>query len=226
MARQEEEKKTFGDKLSEFVLLHKKVILITTAVIIAAILTIGLVSYISERNYQQAVVELERAERSYDELASMDEDSEEYREQAEDVESRLQAVIDGRARKYPHMKASYLLGMLRGKQGDYQEAAELFESVASEYPESHLAPSAVSSHAAALEMLEDYDGAIDRYQYVIDTYADVSAEGSHAYFSIGRLYELTDRTELAVAAYEQLEAEYPQSEWTKLANSRLIRIQQ
>jgi TolA-binding protein len=36
---------------------------------------------------------------------------------------------------------------------------------------------------------------------------------------------MTDRTELAVTVYQQLEAEFPESEWTKLARTRLIQIQ-
>jgi tetratricopeptide (TPR) repeat protein len=221
----QEEKKTFSDKLAEFLTIHRKQILIITVVIVVAVVAVGVGTYVSSKNFEQAVASVELAEESYNELLSLEEGSAEYTEKNAEVEQKLIEIREDNKDNYPHMKATFLLGMMKGNAGEYGEAAELFNEIATGYADTHLAASAVMSEAAALEMNGDYDAAIGRYQYLIDNYGDSSSEVSHAYFSIGRLYEMTDRDDLAVTVYQQLEAEFENSEWTKLAKSRLIQIQ-
>lgn len=220
-----EEKKSFSDKLSEFIAVHKKTLLIVVIVTVVAVAAVGIGTYVVTSNFEKAVAEVELAQEQYAELSSLEEGSEEYAAQVAEVRQQLADIRDGNKNNYPHMKATYLLGLLTAGEGEYTEAASLFGEVASDYADTHLGAPAVMSQAAALEMDGQLDQAIERYQFLIDNFSDVSPDVSHAYFSIARLYEMTDRTDLAVTVYQQLEAEFPESEWTKLAKTRLIQIQ-
>jgi tetratricopeptide (TPR) repeat protein len=221
----QEEKKSFSDKLAEFIEIHKKTLIIVVIVVVVAVAAVGIGTYVVSSNFEKAVAEVELAQEQYAELSSLEQDSREYTAQLAEVRQKLTDIRDSNKDNYPHMKATYLLGLLTAGEGEYTQAAELFGEVASKYADTHLGAPAVMSQAAALEMAGEFDQAIGRYQYLIDNFSDVSPDVSHAYFSIARLYEMTDRTELAVTVYQQLEAEFPESEWTKLARTRLIQIQ-
>ncbi|MGM0431695.1 MAG: tetratricopeptide repeat protein [Spirochaetota bacterium] len=225
MAVNQEENKSLSQKLNDFIAHNRKVLIIIAVSIAVIIIAIGLTTYIRDRNLRDAVSTVEELSRTYEELAEIEQDSSEYQETAENLKRQLLEVVEDNNNNYPHMKAKLLLGNIYAEEGSYREAADAFDELSENYADTHIAAAAIASHAASLEMLSEYDAAIDRYQYIIDTFGRTSAETSHAYFSIGRLYETTDRQELAQATYEQLVSEYPQSEWSKLAQTRLIQME-
>lgn len=223
MANVQEENKTVSERVSEFIASNRKAIFIGFVAVVVIVGLIGVFSYTSAKKLEKSMVAIEKAESAYEDLQLIDADNvDEKRAAAEELEQELKDIMDSNAKNYPDMKAAYLLGLLYYGQDDFKEAADMFAAVVNDYSDSYLAPAAAMNQAVSLERLEDFEGAVDRYQFVVDTYAETSAEASHALFSIGRIYETLDKNDLAVAVYEQLTSEYPSSEWSKLAHSRLI----
>ena len=74
---------------------------------------------------------------------------------------------------------------------------------------------------ACYEELGDAKKAREAYERVKSRYRD-SYLAAQAMFSSGRLLETDGEFTGALAAYNQLEEEHPDSNWTKLARNRII----
>ena len=75
------------------------------------------------------------------------------------------------------------------------------------------------------ESNEKTDEAIEEYQVVIEKYSSVSPEISNVYFSIGRLFEKKSDKEAALEVYNKMLDNFPDSNWTNLARSRIIYLE-
>ena len=219
-----EEKKTLDRKLSGFIQANRKVILIVCAVVLAVVVIIGITTAVSKSSQKKWMAAVETAEENYTAWTALADDDAELGTKADEVAAELETIVSGTKNSYPNMKASYLLGLLSYAQEEYTAAAEYFNTVRTDYSEGYLASTALMNEAVSLEMSGDSEAALDRYQTLVDTFADSSAEASHALFSIGRIYETNGDTDLAVAVFEQLLTDYPSSEWSKLAQVRLIAL--
>ncbi len=219
-----EEKKSVSTKLSQFIISKSKIILIVCAVIVVVVVVTGIATAVNNNAQQKWMTAIETAETDYTDWKALTVEDSDRDLEAEELEIELLAIVDGAKNSYPQMKATFLLGSLSFELKDYTEAASYFDSVQKDYADTYLAPVALMNNAVALEMLNKNDEALDRYQRLVDTYAAVSPEASHAMFSIGRIYEGQGNLDLSKAVYEQLIAEYETSEWAKLAQVRLITI--
>jgi len=100
-----------------------------------------------------------------------------------------------------------------------------FKLLASDYPNSYLAPISLTNAASAYEELKEIKNAIEIYQLVIEKYLGTSPEIPNIYFSIGRLYEQNQDTNAALVEYNNLVDTFPDSNWTNLARSRIIYLE-
>lgn len=219
-----EEKKSVDVKLTQMIQKNRKVILIVCAVIVAVVVIVGIATAVSNNAQAKWMEAIETAEADYSAWSALAEDDAEKAAKTDTLKADLTAIVDGTKDNYPDMKAAYVLGLISFEEQDYAAAAGYFGGVVTDYADSYLAPTALMNEAVSLEMQDKADDALDRYQKLVDTYSSVSAEASHALFSIGRIYEVQGNTDLAKAVYEQLVTDYASSEWTKLAQVRLIAL--
>lgn len=222
MANGHEKELTFGDKIAAGIHKNRKNILIVCAAVVVIVVAVGIGTAVSSRNAVKAMEAIEAAEASYDDWRYLAEDDEARDTQADELKAELSAIIDDNRDGYPDMKAQYLLGNVYFSLEQYTEAAEAFAAVSRDYPDMYLAPAALMNQAVAYEMAEDTESALDRYQYVVDNYAQTSAEAAHALFSIARIYDAMGNVDLSAAVFEQVISDYPDTEWAKLAQTRLI----
>lgn len=224
MAREVEDK-TFSVKLAEGIAKNRKIILIAVLALVAIVIIVGVVSYVQGQNKQKAAEAIESAMSLYEEWNMLSDEDEAKADKAEELTGQLESIIADSRKGYADMKAHYLLGQYSFMTGDYAQAAASFGSCADTYSDIYLAPVARLNEGLSYEMAGDMTSAIDSLQTVVDRYSQSSPEAAHALFAIGRIYESEENVELATAVYQQLVSEYPASEWTKLARSRLASIE-
>lgn len=136
------------------------------------------------------------------------------------LESELVKLIsDG---SYPSAKSSYLLGLIRYKQGDYKTAREYFNLAISLNGFSYLAELAYSNMAVCDEQLGNDSTAINDYKRLLYEYGKDSAVAPKALFNIGRLYVKGNNEDDAITVFRLLIDKYPNSEYAKLAQSFVV----
>jgi tetratricopeptide (TPR) repeat protein len=222
MAHDNEKKLTVGDKTAVFVHTNKRTLIIASVAILVIIVIIGTFSAISSNAEKQSMIAVEEAQVLFQEWNALESDAEDRESKAAELEQTLTELIDSTKKGYPNMKAQYLLGNLKYSLEQYSEAETSFKAVAETYKDMYLAPAAAMNLAVVYEVTDRPSEAVAQYQYVFDTYEDTSAEAPHALFAIGRIQDESGNTQLAVSTFQVLIADYPDSEWSKLANSRLV----
>jgi outer membrane protein assembly factor BamD len=139
--------------------------------------------------------------------------------------------------------AQYMVGMTYVEQmrtadrdqGPTRQAIEAFDRFISSYPDSPLLESAVAQRQAAIDRLaeheyqvarwqagrnEDWDAAIDRAEFALDSYPETSLK-CQLYFVLGEAHKQGKQFEDAVRYYEQVVNEYPDCEYVDDAKERL-----
>lgn len=141
----------------------------------------------------------------------------------EHLVDELTTLSHKKTSSYPAMKAEYLLGLIALKQDTFDDALDHFTTVAfnKRRAESHLQSLALFNAAVSAEQLGDSALAMEYYQGVYDTYED-APQRSNALFNLARLHESNGQVDLAKALLQQLIDEFEQSEFAKLAQSRLV----
>ncbi|MDR3324565.1 MAG: tetratricopeptide repeat protein [Spirochaetaceae bacterium] len=125
---------------------------------------------------------------------------------------------------YPSARAWSMAGALYFERSAWKEAEEAYLQSAQKGGKTYLAP--VSSYNAAVCAEEggDLEGAIEHYERVL-SHQDFP-QAAHAQFSIGRLYEALEKTDLAKQAYQNIvDKRSDYTGWTELATDRLIVIE-
>lgn len=149
-----------------------------------------------------------------------------YRTQSEPEAERvamLQEIIDD----YPHSKIAslscYYLAVHYLDQGEYAEAAKLFEHYLREESGSLLTATALESLGFIHETEGRYEEALVRYTQVLQAHPD-SLAAKHIQLNIGRCYEQLKQWEAAREAYTEVFVADPRSIWAYEARQRLDAI--
>ncbi len=219
--------KTRTEILSAFILRNRRTLIILTSIIIIAVIATGItISTINKQLYKKT----SQVELFYDDYTNWANNSAELSEEELQnaylkLHDDLLQFIDSTRKGYPELRALFTLASVEYQKENYKSAVDLFLQVFEDYPESHLAASAAMNTAVCYELLDDSESAVSYYQRVFENYGDRSSEAPHAKFSIGRLYEGMTEPAKAIEAYRELSAVYPDSEWAKLAVSRLIALE-
>ena len=217
-----------SNSLTSFLTNHAKLIVVIFVVIIvvAVALAIVLTSLESKRDARFNL--LLDAETEYSSLALMDSSTAEYASTLESFNAKADELVALGLDTYPGAKAQYLLADAAYENGNYQEAADMYLSIADAMSDSYMAQLCIMNAAACYDNLGNQAKALELYNYVFDTYGTDSAYAPKALFNAGRLYEAMGETDLAKASFEQLTGLYlvtdtgAVSEYARLAESHLI----
>jgi len=199
--------------------------------IIGIILLLGLVGLwiglsVADSNADKRQLLIDGLQENYSTwVALADKTTAEAKASAETLVSGLQALASKGGSKYPELKAGYLLAMVNYTNGDYAKALEGFLQVATNGKDSYFGPLSLTNAAVASEQLGDRAKALEYYQRVYDTYGKDTSEAPKALFNVARLQEANNNVALAKAVFQQLSDEFPNSEYAKLAKSRLVVLQ-
>jgi tetratricopeptide (TPR) repeat protein len=134
----------------------------------------------------------------------------------------------GKYSGYPSAKAWSVIADVYYGRALWKEAEDAYIKSAVTAKNIYIAPVSYYNAAVCAEESNNIDSAIEYYTKASE-YPDFP-QGSHAQFSIGRLYEEQNKNDLAKSAYQAVVDNWTRdnvsdNEWISLANSRLIALQ-
>ena len=206
--------------LNNFLAKNKMILIIIAAVIIIALITLGIVSSVNEKNLQAQFDQVDQLEKSYADLQVMDSEDAAYQAKYDELLAGLQDLA-GKGDKYPALKAEYLLGMVAFEKKEYQKAMDSFIAVYNKSSDLYIGSLSLTNAAVSAEELGNESLALEYYTKVIDEFGMTAAEAPKALFAQARLQEKSGNAELAKATFQQLADAFPTSEFAKLATNRL-----
>mgnify|MGYP001134270189 CR=1 FL=1 len=206
--------------LNGFITRNKKLLIIILAVVVVGLITLGIVSSVTQKNQREQFNLIDELEATYAELLYTDSEDASYQGKYDSLVASL-TELSAKGKEYPNLKAGYLLGMLSFEESSYQTAMETFLSVYSNADGSYLGSLALTNAAVAAEELGDSSLALEYYTKVLDEFGFTAAEAPKALFGQARLQEQNGNIDLAKATFQQLADQFPSSEFAKLATNRL-----
>lgn len=205
-----------------FIQRNRKTLLIACAAIVAALVLASLAVALAESSRLKAIAEVDALSRRYDEIRFQGDEA------ARDASvAALTGELSAFAAKHGSYAGAKAYTVLAGIQADRKEWAEAeasWTAAAAKTPKSHMAPVALYNAAAAAEERGDTGRAIELYTRSAEEYAAVFPLAARAYFAVGRLYEERKDVAAAVAAYKKIVDTWPNDNWTKPANSRILAL--
>lgn len=210
------------DRIAQFIITYRKM-LISFAIIIVAVIVVASVGTIivTQRN-GKAIIKAEELQDLYNEYSQAEDDKK------ADIRTKIEDSFDeltqDYAKTYGAQRAYFIMANIYWEEEKWELSAEAYESIASKFPDSYLAPVCYLNAAAAFEEMDKTEDALSLYERVIELYkADPSTP--KAYFSAARLHETTGNYDEALTLYRDILQEYPTSNWTKFARSRIIQLE-
>lgn len=216
-----EEKKTFVQKLSEFITKNKVVFLSIVGVLVGILAIFGVYTLISSSVSNKSLRAMEEARTK---IASWNNESDETKktELENTILADLDLVIKKWPRSYSAQQALYTKAGLYSMKKDWENAEKANLAAAALLPKTYLAPLALENAAVAAEERGQADLALTYYQKIVDTYKTDTPNLAHAYFSLGRLAESKSDWKSALASYDKLLSSFTSSEWSLLAKNRVV----
>ena len=196
--------------------MSKKLLTIIVSIALIVITLMGSSCFASDqkKTISNESVKLSSLEKEYKDLFAKDSKN---KSEWNALESELIKLIsDG---SYSSAKSSYLVGLMRYKQGDYEGAKEYFNRTINLNSFSYLAELAFSNVAVCDEQLGNDLLAMNDYKRLLNFCGRDSAVAPKALFNIGRLYYKDNNINDAATVFNLLKETYPNSEYSKLAPS-------
>lgn len=205
---------------------HAKLLAIIGAALVVLVIALVIIFNVVGNNKEKTASALTAVEKSYNELYTLDSESDEYKAALADFKTEAEALVKGGLKTYEGAKAALLLGDIAFYENDYQTALNYYSDVMTAQSKTYLFQVASMNAAACKENLGDIQGALDIYNRLWDSFGREGFFGSRALFNAARLYEELGQIDIAKATYEQVVGEYGelQSEYANLATSRLAQL--
>jgi tetratricopeptide (TPR) repeat protein len=218
------EKITLKGKLS--LVIQKYSYILLGSIIAVVLIVIGLLIYnsLQMKNLEINTQQIESIQEDLENLTNLTDD-EKLDSARKEIEEKLSLLIDGGKKNYAHQRALFIRATMFFQNEDWDKSIEDFKMLAELFSNSYLAPIALINTAIAFEESGKIDEAIEEYNIVVNNYFSVSPEISNVYFSIGRLFEQKSDKSAALVAYNNLLDNFPDSNWTNLARSRIIYLE-
>lgn len=220
---QSDVKRSFGDRLIEFLTRYRVPLLVLVVAI--GVVTASLVIYIAVRNnrIEQSLLAVETLADEYSAVSGLDRAQREeridaIRERADDIATRYSGMYAEARARMIHAQALYDIERFDEAATQFM-AASFVRSAAGTY----LAPSALMNAAVAFEVAGATERAVEILGSIADDHPE-SALAARALFSTGRLLETLGRVDDATVAYNRLIDDYATSSWTNLARNRIISL--
>jgi TolA-binding protein len=211
----------FSERLGIFIQKNKTVLLTVIVASFVAIIGTGVALSVVQASGKKAASMVEALAEQYEELrAEADAGKNE-----EKIASLLENLKKAGAMKgYTAARALSIAASVYADKKDWSEAEKNWLSAAAAAPESNLAPVSIYNAAAAAEERGDNKTALELYARCADQYKETFPLAPRALFAIGRINEEMKDFTAADAAYKKIVDQWPNDGWTKLAQSRILKI--
>ena len=215
----ENEKKTFADLLTLFIVKFRFVLLGILVVGILAIVAVGVVSSMNEKAVKAGLTEVDKITDEYATL-KFSETTDTAKE--DELIAKAQAVADKNGPVVVKVRANILVAEIQYGRKNYEAARAAWLAAAEADKKSYTFGLCNYQCGICSDELGDYDNAVAYLNAAAESedFADVP----RALFNIGRIEESRGNYEKAVETYKKLFADYPSDQWATLAKSRLISL--
>jgi len=212
---------TFKQNLSLKIQKYSLILLGLLVLIVLVVIGLLIFNSIQLKSLEKETQKIEVIQDNYDKLALLTDEGEISKSRSNLIND-LDSLINTSSKNYALQRALFIRANLYYNNKEFVKSVEDFKQLAKTFPDSYLAAISLVNAGAALEDLNNTDDAIEVYLMLIDKYANTSPETANIYFSIGRLYEEKGDFTSAKEEYNTLIDNYPDSNWTNLARSRII----
>lgn len=217
----EKEKKSFSEKLADFIRANRVLILSIGIAIVVAIVAIGLYTSISDNVATASSRAMDLADQK---IQQWSQETDEQKKTEE--ETALIAEFDTIAKKWPGtlaaQRALLRKAAILSQKKEYAEAEKIALDAYSRKKNSYAAALALELAAVSAEEAGNIDSAITHYTLLTKNYSKDNPTVAHAYFNLGRLQESKKEFKAAIANYEKILSAYGNSDWALLAKNRII----
>lgn len=215
----ENEKKTFADLLTLFIVKFRFVLL---GILVAGILAIVAVGVVSSMNEKAVKVGLTEVDKITDEYATLKFSETTDTAKEDELIAKAQAVADKNGPVVVKVRANILVAEIQYGRKNYEAARAAWLAAAEADKKSYTFGLCNYQCGICSDELGDYDNAVAYLNAAAESedFADVP----RALFNIGRIEESRGNYEKAAETYKKLFADYPSDQWATLAKSRLISL--
>ena len=217
-----DKKEQFIAGIAAFLSRYRRALAIILGIIAVVVVGLFVALEIRSARIDNSLARLESLEADYLSWRALNQ--EEKLSTIDQLFDQIEAIISKYGRLYPVQRALFLRGQINVVQNQWGEAGTAFSDVASQFPESYLAPVALMQAAIAFENAEELESARTTLSLLVDDYSGRSSDVARAIFSLGRLSEAEDNAVDAALFYNRLVDDYPASSWTNLARDRIITL--
>lgn len=206
-----------------FLRTHSRLFAIIAAVVIVAVIAIGIIYFASSSSTEERYETLYTLESEYNSLLLIDETSDEYSSAVSSLKSSLDSFIsDNKITSYEGAKANMILADILFLEENWEEAYAIYLAVAEANEDNYLGQLNYMNAAAAVENAGDTAEALRLYNLVFDTYGINAPMAPKALFNQARIEESQGNLDLATTIYNQLIDQYQSSYYSALAESKLL----
>lgn len=218
-------KEKFLNNLSSFLVKNKTILIVFFAVIVVAIIGIGVVNSITDKKNNQASLLIEELQSDYDDWIEMSDEDEDRDEKKDELLSKIEGIKKDDIPDFAKKRVLFINAEILFTSEEWAEAAELFSESAEILKDSYLSPIGLMLAASSYENNSEYQKALDLYNNVYENYSKTYPETPRAMLAIARLYEQMGNNKEAIEAYNKLIDEFPTSQWSNLARTRIIHLE-
>ncbi|MBN2533816.1 MAG: tetratricopeptide repeat protein [Spirochaetales bacterium] len=193
---------------------------IILGVVVLVLIGIFVWNEIDKRVKQESASLVEEAQGKYAKwISESDEDKKAALE--EELLADLSMIIKNYPDQYATQRALIIRGNLYYEKEEWQKAAIDYSDVANSFPKSFYAPIALFNAAMCYEETDEAGSAMGILTKLITSYKD-SYNVPYALYTMGRISEQRGQNSDAEKYYTQLKEDYSYSNWSKLAQNRII----
>lgn len=216
----EVEKSSVSEKFAGFFVSYRKILVAILAVLVVFVLGYGITCSVTSSSSKKGIEDIDSIVYNLTkDSASLDENA-----LAERRETALKSLVEyNKASGVVGVRANMLSAEIKYSASLNEEAASFWMAAAEKGKKAYTAPLCYLNAGVAFENASKLDDAEKCYQKAVE-YKDFD-QISHAKFSLGRIKETKGDVAGAIEVYSDLYGSVPEDSWAKLAESRLISLE-
>ncbi len=217
-----EEKVSFSDKLSQFLVKFRFLFLGIILALLVAVALVLVISSVTTKKVQTGLTEIDSITYELSEARSVLKDAELTAKESALFE-RAKAVADANSKGVVAVRAKMLMAEIAFAKADYSNACQYWLDAVNANTKAYTAGICYYQCGVCSEEMGDLDSAVKYLQTAADTENFVAAP--RALFNIGRIEETRGNIDKAAEAYKKLSEAFPNDGWTSLAKTRLLNLE-
>ena len=213
-----EEKLSFSQKLSNFIMAHRKALIAVIAAVFVLVIALVVAAVVRQSRMESAY---EKVSALMDEWSALSTDGAPDAAEEEIIAS-LEEVASSNRRNFAGVRANLSAAEICFSNEEWERARGLYEAaaVSEKYYTTGYALYNAAVCAEEMGLLEDAISLLERAEH-----CEGFPQKARCRFNIARIQETSLDIAAALDSYRMMEDLYPSSQWTDLARSRVIALE-